>query len=144
MIHSFSYLQIWSTLEHLSYPQLRWEKYNETYCNYIFLQYLPLLKSIPILVPLIHISLTASVYTTVAVALERYTTFSKTFKVSSICIISLLRKFTAWRYKALNTLFLKIQTNWAMDGWTYNIAVYRGMSLPKKSEIKYSNLHLLI
>ena len=38
-------------------------------------QYLPLLKSIPILLPLIHISLTGSVYTTVAVAVERYTTF---------------------------------------------------------------------
>jgi len=38
------------------------------------LQYLPVLKMIPILVPLIHISLTASVYTTVAVAVERYTT----------------------------------------------------------------------
>ena len=33
-----------------------------------------MLKLIPILVPLIHISLTASVYTTVAVAVERYTT----------------------------------------------------------------------
>ena len=39
------------------------------------MQYLPLLKSIPILLPLIHISLTDSVYTTVAVAVERYTTF---------------------------------------------------------------------
>ena len=38
-------------------------------------QYLPILKSIPILLPLIHISLTGSVYTTVAVAVERYTTF---------------------------------------------------------------------
>ena len=38
-------------------------------------RYLPLLKSIPILLPLIHISLTGSVYTTVAVAVERYTTF---------------------------------------------------------------------
>merc|ERR1719232_276779 len=38
-------------------------------------QYLPLLKCIPALVPLIHISLTASVYTTVAVATERAATF---------------------------------------------------------------------
>lgn len=44
-------------------------------CNLISIiyQHLPLLKSIPILLPLIHISLTGSVYTTVAV--ERYTTF---------------------------------------------------------------------
>ena len=38
-------------------------------------QYLPLLRSIPVLVPLIHISLTASVYTTVAVAVDRAATF---------------------------------------------------------------------
>ena len=43
-------------------------------------QYFPLLKLIPILVPLIHISLTASVYTTVAVAVERYTTLIDVLK----------------------------------------------------------------
>ena len=43
-------------------------------------QYLPLLKSIPVLVPLIHISLTASVYTTVAVAVERYSTLIDALK----------------------------------------------------------------
>ena len=37
-------------------------------------QYVPLLRAIPILVPFIHITLTGSVYTIVAVALERYTT----------------------------------------------------------------------
>ena len=41
-------------------------------------QYLPLLNSIHILLLLIHISLTASVYTTVDVAVERFTSFAVT------------------------------------------------------------------
>jgi hypothetical protein len=39
-----------------------------------------LLKSIPTLLPLIHISLTASVYTTMAVAVERYSTLIDALK----------------------------------------------------------------
>jgi len=39
-------------------------------------QYQPLLRATPVLVPLIHISLTASVYTTLAVAVERTVTFA--------------------------------------------------------------------
>ena len=39
-------------------------------------KYQPLLRATPVLVPLIHISLTASVYTTLAVAVERTATFA--------------------------------------------------------------------
>ena len=55
--------------------------YSTKCCSYCLSpQYLPLLKSIPILLPLIHISLTASVYTTMAVAVERYSTLIDALK----------------------------------------------------------------
>ena len=39
-------------------------------------QYEPVLRCVPVVVPLIHTSLTASVYTTIAVAVERAATFT--------------------------------------------------------------------
>ena len=69
-------------------------------------QYLPLLRAIPILVPLIHISLTGSVYTIVAVALERYTT-----------MVEALSKVTVNLIKRLNNVsFYHSQLPCVMDG----------------------------
>ena len=42
------------------------------------LQYRPFLHAIPVLIPLVHIALTGSVYTIVAIAFERYTTMTST------------------------------------------------------------------
>ena len=42
---------------------------------YLFLQYAPLLWTIPVMVPLIHLTHTMGVYTTLAVAVERAATF---------------------------------------------------------------------
>ena len=39
------------------------------------LQYAPLLRTIPVMVPLIHLTHTMGVYTTLAVAIERAATF---------------------------------------------------------------------
>ena len=48
-----------------------------------YVQYQPLLRSLPVLVPLIHTSLTASVYTTLAVAVERAATFAPKIAMES-------------------------------------------------------------
>ena len=52
-------------------------------------QYYHILRAIPVLVPIIQISLTGSVYTTVAVALERYTTMVEAFCMVSINFVLL-------------------------------------------------------
>ena len=59
-------------------------------------QYIPILHAIPVLVPIIHISLTGSVYTIVAVALERYTTMVETLTKVIVNFIKLFNIITVY------------------------------------------------